>query len=170
MRRMSVAGVAILFGAGIFSASAQSQRTPDRKPDNFQQVQAYGPRVVDLNSARDGGDGYATRGTGDGVAANQGTRDHRPGEPASDNRGTTANVSIGKITTGDVRTGDVTTGRVKTGSVGTGKVGTGSVGTSNEGTNNRGKAELETKSPGPDGGNDARSGFPSAAGSGVPGR
>ena len=41
MRRMSVAGVAILFGAGIYSASAQSQRTPDRKPHNFQQVQAY---------------------------------------------------------------------------------------------------------------------------------
>ena len=124
MRRMSLFAAAVVAVSGIVAANAQ---TADRRPDNFKQVPAYGPRVVDLNSVRpDGGGGNTT--VGSGAQAGPGT-----GNQGTGNQGT-GDLGTGNQGTGDLGTGNRGTGNRGTGNRGTGNRGTGSRGTGTQGT------------------------------------
>lgn len=169
MRPMSLCAIAMIFGLGLYSASAQNKRTPDRNTDNFKQVPAYGPRVVDLNSnVIDGGDGYATRGTGTRVAVSQGTGNRGTGDLGTGNQGT-GTATTGTATTGNATTGNATTGNATTGDATSGNATTGNARTGNARTGDD-ESELGSASVSPDGGKDSRSGFSAAAFPGANGR
>ncbi len=123
MPRLSLLGAAVIACGALASASAQ---TPDRTPDNFNKVPAFGPRVVDNNSI--GPDG----GTGLTVAQN-GTGNQGAGDLGTGNTGT-GNTGTGDKGTGTRGTGKKTTGNTTTGTKGTGNTGTGNTGTGNTGT------------------------------------
>jgi len=115
-----------------FGVLAQSAPTPDRNTDNFNAVPAFGPRVVDLNSAgRDGGNGATTQNIAQG-------NDFVPGG--------TGNRTTGNRGTGDEGTGNLGTGTTRTGNATTGNAGTVSTTTGDRRNNEPGA--FDTRDPG----------------------